>query len=96
MTCVSRLVHAEVEGEHLDEREYTNFFQLFIFAGNETTRTGISHGILALMEHPDQLDAAGRGSVAGSIGRGRDSSLRHAADLLPADRDRRYGDPGGA
>ena len=52
---VSRLVHAEVEGEHLDDAEYTNFFQLFIFAGNETTRTGISHGILALMQHPDQL-----------------------------------------
>ena len=52
---VSRLVHAEVDGEHLDEREYTNFFQLFIFAGNETTRTGISHGIMSLMSHPDQL-----------------------------------------
>jgi cholest-4-en-3-one 26-monooxygenase len=53
---VSRLVHADVEGEHLDDTEYTNFFQLFIFAGNETTRTGISHGILALMEHPDELE----------------------------------------
>src|SRR3984885_8693576 len=52
---VSRLVHADVDGEHLDEREYTNFFQLFIFAGNETTRTGVSQGILALMRHPDQL-----------------------------------------
>jgi cytochrome P450 len=53
---VSRLVHAEVEGEHLGDTEYTNFFQLFIFAGNETTRTGISQGILALMQHPDQFE----------------------------------------
>lgn len=53
---VSRLVHAEVEGEHLDDTEYTNFFQLFIFAGNETTRTGISQGILALIEHPAQFE----------------------------------------
>jgi cholest-4-en-3-one 26-monooxygenase len=53
---VSRLVHAEVDGEHLDDTEYTNFFQLFIFAGNETTRTGISQGILALMDHHDQWD----------------------------------------
>ena len=53
---VSRLVHAEVDGEVLDERDYTNFFQLFIFAGNETTRTGISHGILALMSHPDEVE----------------------------------------
>jgi cytochrome P450 len=53
---VSRLVHAEVDGERLDDTEYSNFFELFIFAGNETTRTGISQGILALMEHPGELD----------------------------------------
>jgi cholest-4-en-3-one 26-monooxygenase len=53
---VSALVHAEVEGERLNDTEYANFFELFIFAGNETTRTGISHGILALMENPDQFD----------------------------------------
>jgi cytochrome P450 len=53
---VSRLVHAEVDGERLTDTEYSNFFELFIFAGNETTRTGISQGILALMEHPDELD----------------------------------------
>jgi cytochrome P450 len=53
---VSRLVHAEVDGERLDDTEYSNFFELFIFAGNETTRTGISQGILALMEHPEEFD----------------------------------------
>ena len=53
---VSRLVHAEVDGERLDDTEYSNFFELFIFAGNETTRTGISQGILALMEHPGEFD----------------------------------------
>jgi cytochrome P450 len=52
---VSRLVHAEVDGERLDETEYSNFFELFIFAGNETTRTGISQGILALMQHPEEF-----------------------------------------
>jgi cytochrome P450 len=53
---VSRLVHAEVDGERLTDTEYSNFFELFIFAGNETTRTGISQGALALMEHPEELD----------------------------------------
>jgi cytochrome P450 len=57
---VSRLVHAEVDGERLDDREYSNFFELFIFAGNETTRTGISQGILALMQHPDELERVAR------------------------------------
>jgi cytochrome P450 len=53
---VSRLVHAEVDGERLSDTEYSNFFELFIFAGNETTRTGISQGMLALMENPEQFD----------------------------------------
>jgi cholest-4-en-3-one 26-monooxygenase len=53
---VSRLVHAEVDGERLSDTEYSNFFELFIFAGNETTRTGISQGMLALIENPDQFD----------------------------------------
>jgi cytochrome P450 len=57
---VSRLVHTEVDGERLNDTEYSNFFELFIFAGNETTRTGISQGILALMEHPDQFERLGR------------------------------------
>jgi cytochrome P450 len=77
---VSRLVHSEVEGEHLDEREYMNFFQLFIFAGNETTRTGVSHGILALIEHPDQLDrlAADASLVASAV----DEILRYGTPLI--------------
>lgn len=53
---VSRLVHAEVDGDSLTDAEYTNFFQLMVFAGNETTRTAISQSMLALMENPDQLD----------------------------------------
>jgi cytochrome P450 len=38
-----------VEGDSLSDVEYTNFFQLLVFAGNETTRSGISLGRLALM-----------------------------------------------
>lgn len=53
---VSRLVCAEVDGERLSDTEYCNFFQLFVFAGNETTRTAISQGMLALMENPGELD----------------------------------------
>ncbi len=77
---VSRLVHAEVDGEHLDDTEYTNFIQLFIFAGNETTRTGISHGILALMEHPAQFErlAADPALVPTAV----DEILRYGTPLI--------------
>jgi cytochrome P450 len=53
---VSRLVTAEIDGDRLTDAEFCNFFQLLVFAGNETTRTAISNGLLALMEHPDQLE----------------------------------------
>ena len=51
------LVQAEVEGEHLTDAEYCNFFQILVFAGNETTRTAISQGIHALLDNPSELDA---------------------------------------
>jgi cholest-4-en-3-one 26-monooxygenase len=77
---VSQLVHAEVDGEHLADSEYTNFFQLFIFAGNETTRTGISQGILALMQHPDQYQRlAGDPSL---IPTAVDEILRYGTPLI--------------
>lgn len=53
---VSVLVHAEFDGDRLSEQEFRNFFQLLVFAGNETTRSTISHAILAFAEHPEQLD----------------------------------------
>ncbi len=49
---VTKLVNAEIDGERLSEREFDNFFCLLIVAGNETTRHAITHGMLALMEHP--------------------------------------------
>jgi len=40
----------------LTQREFDVYFVLLATAGNETTRHTITHGLLALMEHPDQLD----------------------------------------
>ena len=51
---ISALLHAEVDGERLSDLEFNLFFLLLSVAGNETTRNAISHGMHALMEHPDQ------------------------------------------
>ncbi len=48
------LVHAEVDGERLTPSELGSFFVLLVVAGNETTRTAISHGIWALTQFPDE------------------------------------------
>ena len=52
---VTSLVQAEAEdGDRLSGSEYRNLFHLLIFAGNETTRTALAHGAMALADHPDQ------------------------------------------
>ncbi|MDH3679186.1 MAG: cytochrome P450 [Acidimicrobiia bacterium] len=51
---VSALVQAEDEGDRLSHDEYRNLFHVLVFAGNETTRTALSHGAMALADHPDQ------------------------------------------
>jgi len=53
---MSILIDAEVEGERLSDLELDLFFLLLSVAGNETTRNLISHGMVALLEHPDQLE----------------------------------------
>jgi cytochrome P450 len=50
------LVTAEVDGESLTPSELASFFILLVVAGNETTRNAISHGLLALTEHPAERD----------------------------------------
>jgi len=48
------LVHAEVDGEALPPEDLGPFVLLLIAAGNETTRTAISHGLWALTRFPDE------------------------------------------
>jgi cytochrome P450 len=53
---VTKLIQAEIDGTPLSERDYDLYFLLLSVAGNETTRHAISHGMLALLENPDQLE----------------------------------------
>ena len=49
----TRLLNAEVDGHRLDDIEFNSFFLLLVIAGNETTRTVTTNGILYLLRHPD-------------------------------------------
>ena len=48
------LITTDVDGDRLSPAELASFFILLVVAGNETTRNAISHGLLALTEHPDE------------------------------------------
>ncbi len=50
------LITTNIDGEALTAGELASFFILLLTAGNETTRNAITHGLLALTEHPDQRE----------------------------------------
>lgn len=52
---VTRLLAPTVDGEPLTDLEFKNFFALMVAAGNDTTRYSLAGGLLALLDHPDQI-----------------------------------------
>lgn len=54
---VSTLVHAEIDGDHLDDAEILIDTLLILIGGDETTRHVISGGAYQLMRHRDQWEA---------------------------------------
>jgi cytochrome P450 len=50
----SVLVHAEIDGEKLEEHEIVMGFFLLVAAGNDSTKATYCSGMQALMENPDQ------------------------------------------
>jgi cholest-4-en-3-one 26-monooxygenase len=54
------LVNVELDGRKLTPEEFNFFFLLLLIAGNETTRTVTTNGMISLLENPDQLRALRR------------------------------------
>jgi cholest-4-en-3-one 26-monooxygenase len=50
----SVLVHAEIDGNKLEEHEIVMGFFLLVAAGNDSTKATFCSGMRALLEHPDQ------------------------------------------
>ena len=77
----SALVNTNIDGESLTAAELASFFVLLVVAGNETTRNAISHGLLALTEHPDQR-ALWQADPAGIAPTGVDEIVRWGSPVI--------------
>ena len=51
---VTKLIEADVDGHALSQDEFGFFVILLAVAGNETTRNAITHGMIALLDDPEQ------------------------------------------
>jgi cholest-4-en-3-one 26-monooxygenase len=51
----SALVHAEIDGDGLEEHEIVMGFFLLVAAGNDSTKATYAAGMRALLEHPEQM-----------------------------------------
>src|SRR6266702_7859430 len=78
---VSALVTANIDGEQLTSAELASFFILLVVAGNETTRTALSHALMLLPEYPDQRElllADVNGRLEGAV----EEIVRYASPVM--------------
>ena len=64
------LATANIDGEQLTPAELASFFILLVVAGNETTRTALSHSLSLLTDYPEQRElllADFDGRIAGAV-----------------------------
>jgi cytochrome P450 len=52
----SAIANARIDGEFLSDIETSSYYVLIATAGHDTTSATISGGLLALIDHPEQLD----------------------------------------
>jgi len=52
---LTKLIEAEVDGQHLTQEEILGFFQLLVVGGQETTTNLINNAIICFLDNPTQL-----------------------------------------
>ena len=77
----TQILQAEVDGQRLDDIDFMLFFMLLIDAGGDTTRNLVSAGLLALLEHPDEL-ARLRGNLDALLPTAREDLLRYTSPVI--------------
>ena len=77
---VSWVVHAEVDGERMEDWEIAAFFSLLGSAANDTTRHTLAHAVRLFSEHPDQL-ALLQEDLEGRLPNAVEEVLRHSTPV---------------
>ena len=80
-SMMSRLIHAEVEGEKLDDMSIGMFFVTLSIAGHETTRGTAVHFIRLMNEHPDQYELL-RSDIDRYLPNAIEEVLRHSPPVV--------------
>jgi methyl-branched lipid omega-hydroxylase len=78
---ITALQSANVDGEQLSPAELGSFFILLVVAGNETTRTALSHALMLLTEHPDQRELL-LADFEGKIGSAVEEIVRYVSPVI--------------
>ncbi len=65
----SLILDTEFAGKYMNEAEFATFFVQLVTAGNDTTKSMLSGGLAALLDHPDQLAAlrADHAKIPGAV-----------------------------
>ena len=79
---VTALLTAEIDGDRLSDMDFNFFFLLLAVAGNETTRNTMSHGMLALLQHPDQYRLLVENPTEAIINSATEEMLRWASPVM--------------
>ncbi len=77
----SVLVNGNVDGERLTPGELGSFFLLLVVAGNETTRTAISHALKLFTDFPEQRELLLE-DFEGRIGGAVEEIVRYATPVI--------------
>jgi cytochrome P450 len=78
---ISALATANIDGEQLTSAELASFFILLVVAGNETTRTALSHALMLFTSFPDQRElllADPEGRTEGAV----EEIVRYASPVM--------------
>ena len=80
-SMMSRLIHAEVEGQQLDDMSIGMFFVTLSIAGHETTRSTAVHFVRLMNEHPDQYELL-RSDIDRYLPNAIEEVLRHSPPVV--------------